>query len=62
MEGLACACYEALLRYKRTKDSQARADFATFLALMHVRTPAMRRMALRYTGSGAPVPTLCERF
>jgi len=53
MEGLAAPAYEALLRYNVPKDSQARADFATFLALMHVRTPAMRAWRLRYTVRGS---------
>jgi Protein of unknown function (DUF4238) len=45
VEGAAAPVYEALLRGELPGDySQARADFATFLALMYVRTPAMRRM------------------
>jgi hypothetical protein len=33
-----------------TKNSQARIDFATFLALMYVRTPAMRRICAEIIG------------
>ena len=46
VENSAAPVYEALLRAQIPgKSSQERADFATFLALMYVRTPAMRRMA-----------------
>jgi hypothetical protein len=44
VESAAAPVYEALLRGQLPENSQARADFATFLALMYVRTPAMRRM------------------
>jgi len=46
IESAAAPTYEALLRAEiPSKGDQARADFATFLALMYVRTPAMRRMS-----------------
>ena len=44
VESAAAPVYEELLRGELPEGSQARADFATFLALMYVRTPAMRRM------------------
>ncbi len=44
MESNAAPVYETLLQYKIPRATQARADFATFLALMYARTPAMRRM------------------
>jgi hypothetical protein len=44
VESYATPVYEGLLRGEIPKGSQARADFATFLALMYVRTPTMRRM------------------
>jgi hypothetical protein len=44
VESNAAPVYEALLRGEIPKDSQARVDFSIFLALMYVRTPAMRRM------------------
>jgi hypothetical protein len=44
IEGKAAPVYEALLRKEIPKNSQARADFSVFLALMCVRTPAMRRI------------------
>jgi hypothetical protein len=43
VESDAAPVYEALLRGEIPKNNQARADFATFLALMHVRTPTARR-------------------
>jgi hypothetical protein len=52
MESAAAPVYEALLRCEMPKASQTRADFATFLALMYVRTPAMRRMAAEVHGKG----------
>jgi hypothetical protein len=45
VESDAAPIYEGLLRGEIPGHSQLRADFAQFLALMHVRTPAMRRMA-----------------
>ena len=51
MESNAAPAYQALLRAEiPTKGSQARVDFATFLALMYVRTPAMRRMGAEMIG------------
>ncbi len=45
-ESNAAPVYEALLRCQiPPAGSQARVDFASFLALMYVRTPAMRRMS-----------------
>jgi hypothetical protein len=57
MESAAAPVYEALLRGKIPKGSQARADFATFLALMYVRTPAMRRMTGELTGRHLQIMT-----
>jgi hypothetical protein len=45
IEDKAAPIYEALLSGNIPLVTQQRADFATFLALMYVRTPAMRRMA-----------------
>jgi hypothetical protein len=46
VESRAAPIYEGLLQGQiPTRESQARVQFANFLALMHVRTPAMRRMA-----------------
>lgn len=45
VESNAAPVYKALLRGDIPDGSQSRADFAQFLALMYVRTPAMRRMA-----------------
>jgi hypothetical protein len=50
MEGRAAPVYQDLLRGIIPKNSQARVDFAQFLALMYVRTPAMRRMAAEIHG------------
>jgi hypothetical protein len=51
VESNAAPTYEAMLRLQIPgKESQARTDFATFLALMYVRTPAMRRMSAEMTG------------
>jgi hypothetical protein len=50
-ESKAAPVYEDLLRYQvPPKESQARVDFADFLALMYVRTPAMRRMGAEMIG------------
>jgi hypothetical protein len=49
-EGSAAPVYEALLSGEIPKDSQARADFSMFLALMYVRTPAMRQMSAEICG------------
>lgn len=50
IEGSAAPVYEALLRGEIPKDSQERAYFSMFLALMYVRTPAMRRMTAEIVG------------
>jgi hypothetical protein len=51
IESKAAPAYEALLQGRLpAKDTQARVDFATFLALMYVRTPAMRRMGAEMVG------------
>jgi hypothetical protein len=50
MESAAAPVYEDLLHGKIPNDTQARADFATFLALMFARTPGMRRMAAEIHG------------
>jgi hypothetical protein len=51
IESRAAPGYEALLRAEiPAKDAQARADFATFLAVMYVRTPAMRRISGEIAG------------
>jgi len=55
IESAAAPVYEGLLKGVIPKDSQARTDFAQFLALMHVRTPAMRRMAAEIHGRGVQI-------
>jgi hypothetical protein len=56
VESNAAPVYEALLRAEMpSKDSQARANFATFLALMHVRTPTMRRIYAEMMGRGIQI-------
>jgi Protein of unknown function (DUF4238) len=50
VEGRAAPVYQALLRGIVPKNSQARLDFAQFLSLMYLRTPAMRRMAAEIRG------------
>jgi Protein of unknown function (DUF4238) len=49
VEGKAAPVYDGLLQ-GTTPTGQPRADFAQFLALMYVRTPAMRRMAGNVVG------------
>lgn len=50
-EGNSTPAYEALLRNEiPRKDTENRANFAYFLSLMYVRTPAMRRMAAEMAG------------
>jgi len=44
VESKAASVYERLLQDIVPGETQERADFANFLALMHVRTPAVRRM------------------
>jgi Protein of unknown function (DUF4238) len=55
VESAAAPVYEGLLKGAIPKDSQARMDFAQFLALMHVRTPAMRRMNAEIQGRGIQI-------
>jgi Protein of unknown function (DUF4238) len=51
IESHAAPVYEALLRAEiPAKGTQARADFASFLAVMYSRTPAMRRISGELTG------------
>ena len=50
VEGKAAPVYEALLKGRIPKDTQGRADFSTFLALMYMRTPTMRRMSAEMYG------------
>jgi hypothetical protein len=51
VESNAAPVYEALLHAEiPPKGSQGRVDFATFLAVMYVRTPAMRRMGAEMVG------------
>ena len=50
-ESNAAPVYETLLRNEVPKnDTENRANFAYFLSLMYVRTPAMRRMAAEMAG------------
>lgn len=50
-EGNAAPVYERLLRSEIPKnDTEDRANFAYFLSLMYVRTPAMRKMAAEVAG------------
>jgi hypothetical protein len=51
IESAAAPIYEALLQGNIPKD-QARGDFSMFVALMYLRTPAMRRMAGEVYGRG----------
>ncbi len=55
IEGKAAPVYQELLRGQIPTDPQQRMDFAHFLALMHVRTPAMRRMIGKMHGQQAQV-------
>ena len=55
IEGKAAPVYEMLLRSEIPTDTQQRMDFAHFLALMHVRTPAMRRMIGKMRGQEVQV-------
>jgi len=57
IEGAAAPVYEQLLSGEIPKDSQARVDFAVFVALMYARTPAMRRMAAEMYGRGLQIMT-----
>jgi hypothetical protein len=55
VESNAAPTYENLLKGQIPPVGQARIDFAQFLALMHVRTTAMRRMAAEISGRGAQI-------
>jgi hypothetical protein len=55
VESKAALIYEALLQGKLPTDPQQQSDFSTFLALMFVRTPAMRRMFGEIVGRGAQI-------
>jgi hypothetical protein len=55
VESKAAPIYEQLLKGDIPGESQARFDFAQFVALMHVRTTAMRRMAAKIRGRGAQI-------
>jgi hypothetical protein len=55
VESNAAPVYERLLNRVIPKDPQARMDFAQFLALMHVRTPGMRRMYGEIAGRGVQI-------
>jgi len=55
VESRAAPVYEGLLKGTMPSDAQARFDFAQFLALMHTRTTAMRRMAAEIRGRGAQI-------
>ncbi len=55
VEGGAAPVYEGLLRGRLPQNPQSRLDFAQFLALMHTRTTAMRRMAGEIRGRGAQI-------
>jgi hypothetical protein len=50
IEGNAAPVYEALLCGEIPRESRERAYFSMFLALMYVRTPAMRRMTAEIIG------------
>ena len=55
VEGRAAPVYENILKGVIPKDGRARRDFAQFLALMHVRTPAMRRVTAEVLGRGIQI-------
>jgi hypothetical protein len=55
VESKVAPIYENLLKGKLPGDEQGRMDFAQFLALMYMRTPAMRRMAAQIRGRGAQI-------
>ncbi len=55
-EGHAAPVYEALLRSEfPATGSRAHQEFAVFLAMMHLRTPAMRRMSAEIYGRGLQI-------
>jgi len=55
VESCAAPVYERLLKLRTPEDAQARFYFAQFLAIMHCRTTAMRRMAGEIQGRGAQI-------
>jgi hypothetical protein len=55
IESNAASTYEDLLKHVIPQETQARADFAAFLAIMYVRTPAMRRMSAEMISRGAQI-------
>jgi hypothetical protein len=55
IESAAAPVYEGLLRGIIPGETQARADFSAFLAIMYVRTPAMRRMIAEMISRGAQI-------
>jgi hypothetical protein len=55
VEGDAAPVYQRLLQRIIPETSQERMDFAHFIALMIVRTPAMRRMVAEIYGRGIQI-------
>jgi len=55
VESRAAPVYDDLLKGRLPQNPQARLYFAQFLALMHTRTTAMRRMAGEIWGRGAQI-------
>ena len=55
VEGRAAPVYEGLLKGRLPQDPQARSNFAQFLALMHTRSTAMRRLAGEIRGRSAQI-------
>jgi hypothetical protein len=55
VESRAAPIYDDLLKGRFPQNPQARLYFAQFLALMHTRTTAMRRMAGEVRGRGAQI-------
>jgi hypothetical protein len=55
VESRAAPVYESLLTGRLPQNPQARWDFSQFLALMHTRTTAMRRMAGEIRGRSAQI-------
>jgi hypothetical protein len=55
VEGAAAPTYERLLQGVIPEVSQERMDFAYFIGLMYVRTPAMRRMVAEIYGRGIQI-------
>ena len=55
VEGRATQVYDSLLKGELPQASQARLDFANFLALMYTRTTAMRRIAGEIRGRKAQI-------